>query len=426
MKLGKIRLSLFSMMVLFLLLVIIQMYWIAVLDSGKPFGGRTSLSFGYGPLHKGAVLYSDHGYALLSRGDRLSIDISVSGAIPWQYYLVFVDLASSKTYSFNATYYSSRAPTPLFIAPTSSLYFYNLTIISGSNVSEYTINLKISGQQADRQNVIVRILLAGLTIIIITVIIEFFNRIIILKNRFIILLSWELRTLWIWIFYGITLCIYAIFYLSFSADIGRNPLVLLKSIAFCRKEDFFIIYTLLAASILVMLYTYQWEIKLDRTMDLLPLSRVKRFFIKLLLVFILLYLPIVVVSLLLYLIWLPNLIIGNPMLFFSIYSMEILYYLCIVLLIISFSLLPAIFVPRTSLALPIAALPSILLYMGVFQDIVDFDFKRYLIGYDPYMHIMVPRLDMVPSPLDLLYKVIIFFIIITLLSLFVYMYRENP
>ncbi|ADI31749.1 hypothetical protein [Staphylothermus hellenicus] len=202
--------------------------------------------------------------------------------------------------------------------------------------------------------------------------------------------------------------------------------VLLSPIAFSRKSDFFIVYLLLAASITTMLYTYQWEIRLDRTMDLLPLSRVRRFFIRLLLIFILLYLPIVLATLLVYFIWLPNLIIGNPVLFFNVYSMELLYYVCIVLVIISFSLLPAVFVPRTSLALPTAALPGIIIYMEVFQSLLGFDFKRYLTEYDPYTHLNDPWLNTVPSPFDLLYIVAIFFIITTLLSLFTYIRRENP
>ncbi|ADI31748.1 hypothetical protein Shell_0623 [Staphylothermus hellenicus DSM 12710] len=193
----RIRLPMASLMLLLLLLVLLQIYWVAVLEDGKEFS-RGTLVLGSGiqhSLYRNYVLHSDTGYALLGRGDRLSIDAIVSGTSSWQYILTVVDLASGETYSYNATYYSSRAPTPLFIAPKSSLYYYNLTIVSLSNVSEWTINIKISGQQVARQDVIMRLPIATIIILFFSLIIGFLINSVEFKNNFIDLLSWEFRTL---------------------------------------------------------------------------------------------------------------------------------------------------------------------------------------------------------------------------------------
>ena len=416
------RLTLPALLILLLLPLVVVIYLAALSGEGGTFGFGPSIHIG--TPGENNLLASETGYLLVSRGDNVSIDAIVSGVSPWRYTLSIADLATGRTYSYIATYYSSRAPIPVFIAPTSSLYFYNVTITAEGNVSEYTLTLKVSGQQALRREVVSRIPIVAAALVGMALAAELLSRRLGGKGGFIALLSWELRSLGVWVFYAASLYTYALFYLDLSSGVGRSKYILLKPVALSRDPDFFVVHLLLAASLTTMLYSYKWESGLERTMDLFPLGRARRFAAKLLVVFLLLYLPILIASLLVYVTWLPSLVSGNPGLFIETYLMGQLHYLGITLLVTAFSLLPATLIPRTSLALIAATLPGLLLYMGMPSVPVSLDLEKLLVETDPY-RAMVPGGE-VHRLMPLLLPVLALFTASLTISLLTYVRRENP
>jgi len=374
------------------------------------------------------------GYFLASKGDKISFDVSVSGA-PWVYNITVIDLLNNRNYTYSRTYYSIRALTPEFIVPESGFYRYVLFVKVLDSRKECKAGLTISGVQQIRYDVINNTPYYVLILLFSILLVEFLIRKTRVSSKF-YLVKWEFRYMMAWIFFVAVIYTYAFFYVSFPSAIDESEDIVLTPIRIGKRPNYIIIYALLAATIASMLYTYSWEARFDRTTDLLPLKRTKKFLSRLLIIFITLYVPIVIVTSSVYLLWIPKLFFRE--FFIKLYLYELLHYLIVLFFILSFILLPAVIIPRVNIALILETLPLLTLYLYpvIPRSLYIIDLKRLVrINIPWFMRYIVPDIHLyVREPGDILkheelvyiFTYTILFVLVVILCMFIYRRREAP
>lgn len=417
-------------------------YYKSAIAAGSDFPGPHIGYYTRATISNGRM-FKSCGYMILSRGDKVSFDIVIS-RVPWFLNITVHDLLNEKSYSFNQVYYISRVPTPEFIAPQTSLYYYEVVAGHLGNES-YDASFTLASSQIIRYDVISRIPFFILVVVALIVIVEFTSKKLRVVNKVIHLFRWEFLSMNTWIFYILTLYTYSLFFVTFPATCSSSCIepysAIYGPIMFNYRSSYLIVYTLLAATCVNMIFAYSRETKFERTMDLLPLTRRRKFLIRLLAIFTALYFPLIIGSFMIYVIWIPDLIVKKPVLFLQAYLSTLFHYLIIFFAVITYTLLPAIVFSRISLSLMLSALPPIVLYL--YSNVIPKDLYilnlHSLISNAPYWFL----LEALPNPHkyirsldDLLYilttkmgPAITFipgFIIILIISYIIYSRRESP
>ncbi len=404
-------------------------------------GGGEIINIGFGNFTRSYV-----GYMLLGVGDRVSFDVT-SDHIPWTYILSIVKVDDGETYNYSMTFFASRAPTPVFIAPEPGLYFYNLTIIiNAPEEKHYNINVKIAGTQCARYNIITSVSTA-IVILLILIILVYYSSRHSMPNYigFIGLIKWEIKCMWKWIFIIAVMYIYSFSVIDFSSLIGSSRYVLLNPISFSRCPNFFVLYLVLIASLASITYSYEWEIRLTRTIDMLPMPRWIIFIVKLISIWILVYLPLFLMSLLAYILWMPLFILKAPLLFLEIFCSEMFFYFILLSFILIFVLPPVILIPRTAISILASIAPCLMIFLDLIPFLRSFNLRLFIlnlepmnalnslspIAYNPLLTNYEEHLEQSLSvKISIIYTnsliLILILIVMILTLLFIYCRRENP
>jgi len=417
-------------------------YYESAIAAGRDFPGPSIEHHVARLTLRSGEMYKICGYMILSRGDKVSFDIVISRT-PWLLNITVYDLLNEESYGFSQVYYTLRAPTPEFIAPHTSLYYYEVVAGYLGNES-YDVSFTLAGSQTIRYDTISRIPFFILIVVALIIIVELTSKKLLVSSRVINLFRWEFLSMNTWVFYILTLYTYSLFFVTFPATISpcaRPYIAVYEPIAFYYRSSYLIVYTLLAATCVNTIFAYNRETRFERIMDFLPLTRRKRFLIRLLAIFTALYFPLVVGSFMIYVIWIPDLIVKKPVLFLQAYLSTLFHYLIVFFAVITYTLLPAIVFSRISLSLMLSALPPIVLYL--YSDAIPRDLYilnlRSLIIDAPYWFL----LEVLPNPhkyvrslSDLLYLIttrmgpaITFipgFIVVLNVSYIIYSRRESP
>jgi len=424
------RLSFLTLLILLLLPLAMLFYYAAVNDAGKVHG------LTIGPGLPSCDVHEFELYMLASKGDKVSLDVSVSDT-PWTYNVTYMDLLTGEKYSYIQTYYSVRAPTPVFIVPRTSLYYIKLYVsFPGKHNGTCTAQLTASIEQTIRYEVINRTPYYLLILILLAFITEYIIRRKHVKSSAkLTLFIWEFKYMGLWIFSLVTLYTYALFYLDYPSSINSISYIWVIShpIYFGKKPDYILIYLLILASMVTMTYTYSWEAKFDRITDLLPITRVKKFFVKLSSIIMASYFPLVFVSLMIYLMWVPDLVFTS--MFIKVYLLELLHYLVILFCILSFTLPPAIIISRVNVSLVLSTIPFMLLYLNshrIPREWYIFDLR--LLTKNSQVDLLLITLfqrDLLKEwymiqQLGYLIFYLIVFVIIVLVLLMIYRIKESP
>ncbi len=286
-------------------------------------------------------------FALLGRGDNVSIDVASCGS-PWRFAIEIVDVVSRTRYSYEAIYYSLRSPTPVFVAPRSSLYVFdiNVTVMNASRTCIIAFSLNVV--QGDRLDLMLRMLFASSIVASLLVLLLRSRFTLARRFRFLELMAWEFGSGSMWPFFVATMLSYGLVCITMDSYIDESfNTVLLHPIAI--HNDFLILYLVLCASATALAFTYRYELGLEKTMDLLPVSRITRFVARFVTLLATLYLPIVLAAIIVIVLWIQNVLVTFMCLYFVL--LQMLYCLGIFAVFLSISLLPSVALSRTTIAL---------------------------------------------------------------------------
>ncbi len=361
MKLSSTQIILVSMLVLAAIISVKALQCVGCSESFKP----CMLMFsGFSEVKVRTTLF-----ALLGRGDNVSIDVASCGS-PWRFAIEIVDVVSGARYRYEAIYRSLRAPTPVFIAPRSSLYVMNINVTVLNASRECMILLSLKVVQGDRLDLVLRTLFAS-SIVASLLVLLFrlrFLEPILRRSRFLELVAWEFGSGSMWLFFVATTISYGLVCTTMSSYVHRSiNTVLLHPVAI--HNNFLALYLTLCASATALAFVYKYELGLERTMDLLPVSRVKRFFARFVALIMALYLPLVLSTIVVLALWIENALTIYTYLYFV--SMQMLFCLGIFAVFLSISLIPSVALSRTAIALVSTLVVGLLLLVKPLPGILD-------------------------------------------------------
>jgi len=348
------------------------------------FRGGDVASYTSPPINSSTVT----GYILSAEDDKISFDVVSIGVSEWHLEIEIIDLATGESFLFNRTYFSPRAQTPLFITPHTGYYFFNITvkILDTDFPIDFELRIKLSGSQAAKYEVINRLPYLLVLIVTLYLVIKYVegSREGVFWRGSLGELSWEFRTTNAWMFLLAILFLYSLMIFDLRSFSYRDyKYWLLHLMSLSKVPDFFMIFYVIISMLVVLLFSHKWETGLERTEDILPRGRLRRFFIKYLTVFTTGYIPIVILSFLNYVLWVPSLIFNRPLFFFDIYIRGAIYYLFVLFLCISLCIIQAVAIPKTSISLLTSLLPGLLLYLESPLIPPELHLKPLLIRMDP-------------------------------------------
>ena len=382
------KLKIIDVLLISFLLSAVYIYWLAITVDGSQFSsnisGQETISNARPPVN--ASVYT--GYILTAEDDRISFDIVYLGVKKWYLEINIVDLATGERFSFSSTYSSPRSQTPLFITPHAGYYYYNITakVLDADFPTDLRLIIKLSGSQAIKLEIIDRLPYFVSMVFIAYVVVKYISKRsdAVFWRGFLGELNWEFKTTNAWLFFLAIFYLYLLIIFDLrSFTVGDYKYYLLHIMSLSKVLDFFLIYFVIISMLVVLLFSYKWETGLERTDDILPRGRLKRFLTKYLTVVLTGYVPIVVLSFINYMLWIPELMTRRPIFFIDIYIRGLLYYFLILLLCISLCIIQAVAISKTSISLLSSILPGLLLYLESPLVPPDLYLRPLLFNLDP-------------------------------------------
>jgi len=427
-----------QLVVLSIILSLAPLYLKASTASNLEFSGSGLISIGSLTPAGIAItpgVFQVSGYMILGEGDIVSFDASAivrDARYYWYLNLTIVDLVTGARWDYSEAYRVARAPTPEFSAPRSSVYTYNLTVDVRvvefyEDKADYRVEVRITGSQGDRGDVRGRMLLElpilALALLALTPSYGFLERA--PYRGFIGLIRWELRGLWVYAMFAIVAVSYALIIANFNSRIGRFT-VLLGPVALANVPEFSVLYMVLVEVLTVILLAYKWETGHERTMDLVNASRVSRFTAKIIALITVTLIPIVLVSINTYILWIPDLPLSQPRVFAELLAAHTLYVALITIFSASIAALFSTAIPLTSIATLLSVAVTLTLYIdNPLKQLVGFDLKRLLSVGDPFMGGR-PVAEILYVNLESLRLLLAPSLLLLALALLLYARRENP
>ena len=306
---------------------------------------------------------------LLGRGDNVTVDV-IPPSAPWTYSLLIIDAITGEVIvDYSIVNYTVRFTPPLFIAPRSTIYYIRLEarvdLKENAEKACLVYNLAIyPAKREDAVNVIyafTALLLGVLGVVVIlkpTVKYSGFLGELVINAKF----------MWLWSFTPLAFLVIYSTLLDTSPIVPlfpdprrdlENKLIALQNYRELVKVDFLALYGVTSIVLYALLFTYRREIGEEKLRDTLPYSRLKRYFSIILTHFILLYAPLLVVSILHLFKQVPHIAIHEPYVFLKYLQHLLVVTLFIYSVISILPLVVSILAPRTSISM----LLSVVLYL---------------------------------------------------------------
>ena len=315
------------------------------------------------------------GYMLLNSGDRVSFDATVASTgatVKWSMELEIVDVASGERWGFNSTYYAAKGLTPEFIAPYSSLYRYVVRVRVESldfygNSTTILLSTVVSGSNSPRDGVRINIVVESLLVILasILVILASKSRVgeVLAYSGLIGQVRWELRSMYLWVLFPLTLLAYTLTIVNFNSSIGPSYSVILNPIRLGGAPDFYVFYTIIVVVATVMLFAYRFETGYDRPIEVLPRPRLSLFTAKILAITMVTLVPLIIASLNTYILWHGRLLRLKPLDVFEMWLYEVFFLVALTLALMAIPLLLSNLVPYTGAVLALSLLVLLSIYV---------------------------------------------------------------
>ena len=370
-------------------------------------------------------------YLLLFEGDMVSLGVSHDLEVPWRLEVVVRDLGSGEEYVFNETFRALKAPTPLFIAPRAGFYEYYLRISAdlGSYYEEgatvtVTRTWRLALEPGPRTGFFMRVSVLALAVVAVSLLLAYYSSRLVPGRRGLLLLSFEQSSATSWAFFGALAFIFSII-IDASSRVRSRESLILSPIAFSNNKEVFIVLIVIASVFSSLLFSYKRETGIERTIEALPVGRAYRFLVRLAVCFVTLYLPLVLVSLALYVAWMPGFIADNPGYFFRFYGMEMAHYLVLVFIALSLALPFAVLLPRLSFSIVPPLLAGTAIYYSP-EPLLEAIPWLYLISPTARRNLLVLEDPYISETFNagLLAGSALAFLLIALASLIVYSRRE--
>lgn len=349
------------------------------------------------------------GYMLLNSGDRVSFDATVSstGAIvTWSMELEVIDIASGERWDFKGTYYTAKGLTPEFIAPYTSLYRYMVrvkieSLDFHSNSTTILQSVVVSGSNSPRDSVRSNIVVESLLVILALILTVLASRSrvgeVLAYSGIIGQVRWELRSMYLWLFFPLTLLVYTLLIVNFNSSIGSSYNVLLDPIRLSGAPDFYIFYTIVIVVAVAMLFVYRFETGYDRPVEVLPRSRLSLFTAKILAVILVTLVPLIIASLNTYILWQGRLLRMKTVDVLEMWFYEILFLTALTLLVMIIPLLLSNIIPYTGAVLALSLIVLLAIYVdNPVKSILGLDMRMLIISSeDPIVSFRAGSQDVV-------------------------------
>lgn len=318
-------------------------------------------------------------FMYLFKGDIVDFKYSFKGIGEWNVKVVVVKLSTNERWTYNDSGFVEEPVTPIFKAPSTGVYLVSLMVTKviprkgGFQRIEYNISVHPSTLLARLEYLVPRLLLLvvlGLALIFLSLILD------VEKSIFPHIVSREIQDFWkdviLLVFLGILLSNrdFAINVWSswplFSERIGvvNRDLHLSTVLYQATFSSYFslaggasslrILYLAYASIIAVALFAYELERKIFRDKISLGVAKVKLYFVKVVALFMLLLLPLIMPHVLLMLVADTNLTLSKPLMVLSAIFYRLISDVTIVLMVLSYVLLPVILLPKTLHALTLS------------------------------------------------------------------------
>jgi len=332
------------------------------------------------------------GYMLLNAGDKVSFDVTVSSTgarATWSMSLEILDLASGERWVFNGTYYTPKGLTPEFIAPYTGFYRYTLRVKVESldfydGGAVITIAPVVSGRSSPRDGVRTAIAFEALALVAIAALLAVVasrSRLgeLLAYKGFVGQVRWELRGMYFWALFPLTVLAYTVFVLNFNSEIDSYSVVL-EPVRLRGAPEFYVFYAILVSIAVTMLFAYRLETGYDKPIEILPRSRIQLFAAKLSAVALVTIAPIALASLNTYVVWQGRLLASMPLEVLKMWFYETLFLLALTMAIASIPLVLSILLPYTGAVLALSLVVLLAIYIdNPVKEAIGFDMRSFIV-----------------------------------------------
>lgn len=448
----RIRIPLIPLLFALSLIIALTLFYLVVEEStGRGIPGYYGITLG-SMFTEGSVWSGAECYMFLGTYDRVSFDaklVLINASFQWSIVIEIEDLVNGDRYNYSEVYYTVRPVTPEFYAPRSSLYrvkyivFLNITRKHNMTI-RYEISPRISGEQYRRIDfyknapyVLTAIIVFSIALIISEGIRDYMDKY--AYSSLIGLIRWEVKSFWLYVLIPLNTILYVFFITRFESGIG-GVTVLLTPITVLRSISYLLLYSIITCIVTILVFSYKWENKHERTIDLTSHHRLVRYVAKLVAVLIVTFLPVVLTSLLIYVVWQPNLIWRRLDLFLNVFTSHLLYFFIVTLFVFSIASAISTLLPYTSASIFTSIVLLILLYIqspltsflgSSLQHILSILYPESTcesVGYPQVRPVIQPLLttDFLYMNYNILRTILAPTLVLLSISVLIYFTRENP
>ena len=381
------------------------------------------------PGRSWAISYE--GSLLLGAGDRVSFDVIVAsggGPLRWLLEVEVIDPVKDDKYYYSNTFIVPRPPTPYFTAPSPGIYDFMVSINVTSNADkpiEVSITVTIACSNNPRSEVVDRAYALTAFTIAVLALSNVLAKGSWIRGRLARLIEWELGSAAAWVIAPVIAFFYILTMVELGSAVGRE-LVILWPISFKGDIGFLVIFAVMASVAALLLIAHKWELGLEATLDAVGVSRLLRFTAKLAAMLLLLYAPIALPAVMVYLLWLPGFVIHEAGRIASLLALELMFYLALTCLFTSTPLIVA-YSTRSAAATLIAGtlVPLALIIDSPVKELAGVDLAKLIELMDPGRLALVLGRGVPGVDVDGLASPFSVFLVSVLISLAVYLRRES-